>query len=303
MKIVVTNNQDMTVQQTKRLDSLGDVVYYNSLPASAEEFLKRVEGADIICSGTAGLKDAYTNLKNVYVTVAFVSTAFVDAKLMRRNGVLLSNAPGVNRHAVAEWIIAMMLLLSRNLLDAIGRTESYRKNGALPPVHPGLAGCNLTILGKGNVGTRVAEVASSLGMHVSFYSHEDDLHTAVTNADAVVDALSENPTSHKLLNDDFFAAMKPGSIFVTVSRSAVLDEDALLHHINNGHLAGAASDCGGILVGDTDDPLYNKLLHHPRILVTPHIAYSTEMSVRIGVDVMIDNVEAYINGSPQNLVN
>ena len=96
--------------------------------------------------------------------------------------------------------------------------------------------------------------------------------------------------------------MKQYSYFVTVTRSEIVDEDALIDALDNGHLAGAASDCGGILVGDTDDPLYQKMLNHPKVLVTPHIAYNSEKSRKTGADIMIDNVEAYIKGKPQNVV-
>jgi hypothetical protein len=77
-KIVVTNNHNFTTEQKKRLDSLGDVTYYDALSNNAEEYLEWVKGADIICSGTDGLRDAYPRLKDVYVTVGFVSVAFVD---------------------------------------------------------------------------------------------------------------------------------------------------------------------------------------------------------------------------------
>ena len=73
--------------------------------------------------------------------------------------------------------------------------------------------------------------------------------------------------------------------------------------LDEGHLAGAASDCGSIQVGDTKDPLYLKLLNHSKVLVTPHVAYNTEMTNKIGGDIMIDNVEAWVKGKPQNLVN
>ena len=140
VKIVVTNDQELTPQQKARLNSLGDVTYFDPLPKNGEEYLKRVDGADIICSGTAGLKDAYPKLKNVYVSVGFVSVAFVDLALLKKNNVTVSNAPGPNRHAVSEWIMFMVLLLMRNFSDALNRKETYRKNGALPPRTLGLAG-------------------------------------------------------------------------------------------------------------------------------------------------------------------
>ena len=301
-KIVVTNNQDFTSEQRQRLERLGDVTYYDSVPKDANEYLERIKGADVICSGTAGLKDAYTELSNVYVTVSFVSVAFVDLAVLKQHGVTLSNAPGANRHAVSEWIMAMTTLLMRNLYPAIHRHETYRQNGALPPITPGLAGKNMTILGHGNIGKRTGEVAKAYGMQVKFFKRGDDLAQAVEDADVVVDALSSNPTTHNLLDVDFFRSMKAGSCFVTVTRSEIVDQDAMLRAVDSGHLRGAASDCGGALVGDTEDPLYRKLLDHPNILVTPHISYNSEETQRVGNDIMIDNVEAWLKGKPQNVL-
>ncbi len=302
-KIVVTNNQHLTEKQKQRLDSLGDVTYYDTLPESGEQYLERVEGADIICSGTAGLQDAYPQLKDVYVTVAFVSVAFVDLEVLQSNNVAISNAPGANRHAVSEWIIAMTILLMRNMYPAIKRNETYRKDGSLPPITPGLAGNKMTILGQGNVGKRVGELAAVFGMHVTYFKRGDDLYSAVQDADVVVDTLSSNASTDKLLDDGFFQSMKQGSYFISVTRSEITDEDAMLKALDEGRLAGVATDCGGILVGDTDDPLYQKLVNHPKVLVTPHVSYNSEMSRRMGADIMIDNVEAWIKGKPRNVLN
>jgi glycerate dehydrogenase len=248
------------------------------------------------------LQDAYRQLKDVYITVAFVSVAFVDLGVLKKNNVTLSNAPGANRHAVSEWIMAMVILLMRDLTSTINRKETYRKGGNLPPITLGLAGNKITVLGQGNVGKRVGELAMVFGMEVSYFKRGDDLEKAVENADVVVDTLSSNPATHKLLDEQFFHSMKKGSYFVTVTRSEITDEDAMLRAIDEGHLAGAASDCGGILVGDTDDPLYQKLLNHPKVIVTPHISYNSEMSRKMGADIMVDNVEAWIKGKPQNVL-
>jgi len=301
-KIVVTNNQDFSEEQKQRLESLGEVTYYDTLPKDGAEYLDRVKGADVICSGTAGLQDAYQQLKDVYITVAFVSVAFVDVNVLKKNNVTISNAPGANRHAVSEWIMAMTTLLMRNLPDALNREETYRHDGSLPPITPGLAGNKITILGQGNVGKRVGELAEVYGMQVSYFKRGDDLNASVKNADVVVDTLSSNTTTHRLLGAGFFSSMKQGSYFVTVTRDEIVDEDAMLEALDNGRLSGVASDCGGILVGDTEDPLYQKLLAHPKVLVTPHISYNSEMSRKMGANIMIDNVEAWINGKPQNVV-
>lgn len=302
MKIVVTNKQGFTPEQEARLNSLGEVTYHDSFPKDGQEYLKRVEGADIICSGTAGLQDVYDQLKDVYVTVDFVSVAFVDPEVMRKNGVLISNAPGANRHAVSEWVFWMMLTMLRKLDMALNRTESYRKNGDLPKLEESLSDKKLVILGAGNVGKQVERLAEAFDMQVDYFSRDDDLFTSVKDADVIVDTLSSNQSTQKLLDQAFFLSLKKGSYFITVTRAEVVDEEAMLAALDSGILAGVATDCGGILVGDTDDPLYQKMLAHPKVYATPHIAYSATKSFKLGNDIMIDNVEAYINGKPRNLV-
>lgn len=302
MKIVVTNNQSFTDEQRNRLNALGDVTFHDYLPQTAEEYLERIKGADIVCSGTAGLQDAYPQVKDVYITVGFVSVAFVDLDVLRKNNVILSNAPGVNRHAVSEWVMYMVLGLMRSFPKFVNSKEEFRKDGNLPPLTMGLAGNKMTILGQGNIAKQVAKLAQSFDMEVSNFKRGDDLDERVKDADIVVNALSSNASTAKLLDKSFFEAMKKDSYFVDVTRAEIVDEDAMLEVLDSGHLAGIASDCGGILVGDIKDVLYQKLLSHDRVLVTPHVSYNTPMSMKLGADVMIDNVEAFINGKPQNVV-
>jgi phosphoglycerate dehydrogenase-like enzyme len=303
MKIVVTNNQNFTEKQIQRLNKLGDVTYYDALPKNGEEYLERVKGMDIICSGTAGLKDVFNKLKDVYVTVGFVSVAFVDLEIMKKNNVLISNAPGINKNAVSEWIMWMIGCVQRNFYKYLNTKEILRANGNLPPMLPGLADRNITILGYGNVAKQTAKLSEAYGMNITFFKKNDNLYQSVKNADIVVDALSSNPTTYKILNKEFFNSMKDGSSFISVTRSENLDEDALIEALNSNKLHHACLDCAGVLVGDTEDPYYQKLLAHHKIFVTPHIAYSSVKSSLMGNDVMIDNVEAWIKGNPQNILN
>jgi len=301
-RIVVTNDQAFTEEQKRRLSSLGDVTYYDSLP-SGEEYMQRIRGADVICSGAAGLKDVYAQLKDVYITVGFINVSFVDVGILKKNNVTISNAPGANRYAVSEWIIGMMLMMSRKLDVFLRHKESLRKDGKLPTLTPGLAQKAVTILGQGKIGSRVGEVATSLDMTVSYFKRGDSLHDSVRDAGFVVNTLSNNPDTKGLLDSDFFAAMKQDSYFIDVAPAEITDQDAMLRALDEGKLAAVASDCGGILVGDADDPLYQKLLSHPKVYVTPHISYATPLSMKIGNDIMIDNVETYLAGKPINVVN
>lgn len=303
MKIVVTQDQELSDVQKERLDSLGDVTYFDTFPSSPAEYLERVKDVDIICSGTSGLKDAFRELKNQYVTVSFVSVAFVDLNVLTKNNVRISNAPGVNRHAVSEWILFMSLLATRDFNHYVNQTDDLRRDGKLPSAGPGLARRNITILGNGNVGRQVARVFEAMDATVRIFKRDDDLCQSVRDADLVIDTLGSNSLTTKLLDSRFFSAMKVGSSFITVSRQEIVDENALFAALDNGHISQAFSDCGASLGADTSDPYYRTLIAHPKITATPHIAFNSQMSHVLGNDVMIDNVDAWIQGKPQNLLN
>ena len=101
-KIVVIRNFDFTPEQIKRLKKLGDVKFYNDSPATGKEWLNRAKDADIICSGSFGLKDNLNKLKNVFITYPFVVLDGIDIEQLKKNNITLANSPGCNKDAVSE---------------------------------------------------------------------------------------------------------------------------------------------------------------------------------------------------------
>ena len=99
-------------------------------------------------------------------------------------------------------------------------------------VGKGLTGKNITILGKGNIGSFVGDVCNALKMNVTFFKRGDDLFESVKNADYVVDALSSNPTTNKLLNKEFFLSLKQGSFFITVTGPEIYDVDVMIEALD-----------------------------------------------------------------------
>lgn len=160
----------------------------------------------------------------------------------------------------------------------------------------------MTILGAGHIGMRVGKLCEALDMDVRYFRRGDDLQQAVKDTDVAVNTLSLNPTTEGLLNKDFFSWLKQEAYFVSVTSSEILDVDALITALDANKLAGAAIDCGSIQVGDSYDLYYQRLAKHPKIIATPHIAYNTERTSRVSNDMMIDNVEAYLKGTPINVV-
>jgi len=297
-KIVCVQPLQLFPDQQKRLENLGEVTYYDERTQSPDEWLERTKAHDVVLTGVFGIVDKWSELKDVFVSLPFVGVGWADPLVLKANNVTISNSPGCNKHAVAEWVIGMLLMMTRQLDYYLNIKEMpFNK---MPPAAFGLPVKNITILGNGNIGNCVGEVASALGMNVTYFQRGDDLLRKIAGADVVVDALSSKPETQGLLNKDFFNALKGDVYFVTVSAGEVLDVDAMFEALDNGKLRLAAHD--SFMAGDTSNELYQSILRHPKVYATPHIGYNTDVTDRTGNDMMIDNVEAWINGDPINVV-
>ncbi len=299
-KIVVTHDLGLSPEDIKRLKTLGDITIFNSRPESGEDWLRRCEGADIICCGMSGLRDAYQELKDVFVSLPYVGTSFLDRDILKEKNITVSNSPGCNKDAVAEWIIGMIINILRELPRYIGNNDLPQ--GKAPEETMGLVDRKILIIGKGNVGIRVGEVCSALKMNIEFFERGDNLIEKAEDKDVFVNCLSSNETSKNLLDKDFFNSLKKGSCFVSVSSNEVYDTDAMFEALDKNVLAGAAIDDGLMSAGDINNKFYQKLLNHKKILATPHIAYNTDYTNKLGNKIMIDNIETYIKGAPINLI-
>jgi phosphoglycerate dehydrogenase-like enzyme len=248
----------------------------------------------------SGLRDSYQELKDVFISLPYVGTSFLDRAILKKNNIIVSNSPGCNKDAVAEWITGMIVNLLRNLPFYIGNNDL--PEGKAPEETMGLVDRKILIIGKGNIGIRVSEICTALKMNVEFFERGDNLLEKAKDKDVLVNCLSSNETSKNLLNKDFFGSLKKGSYFVSVSSNEVYDADAMFNSLDKNTLAGAAIDDGLMSAGDINNKFYQKLLNHKKILATPHIAYNSDVTNKVGNSMMIYNIEAYIKGVPINLV-
>ncbi len=299
VKIVVTQNLGLSPDQFQRLKNLGTAVIYDDLAKSPEDWLERCRSATVICTGKYGLREKIYDLKNVFIAVPFVGVGWIDKNKTKKRNITVANAPGCNKDAVSEWIVYMTLNLFRRF--PIFLNAEKRQWGDLPDPTYGLTGKTAVILGKGNIGSRVGIILEAFGMNVRFFTRGENLTQAVRDADVVVDCLSLNPSTRGLLDRTFFQGMKRGAFFITPTGKEIWDLDAMFAALDQGILGGAATDAGSVQVGDVDDDFYQRLLAHPKVLVTPHIAYSTDITSRVGGDMMIGNVESWLQGKPTNI--
>lgn len=114
-KIVVTQELDLFPDQLERLHTLGEVKIYHDLAPSYDAWLDRVKDFDVICTGKFGLKQKIYELKDVFISLPFVGTGWIDTQRTTTNNVTISRSPGCNKDAVSEWIIMTLLVLLRRL--------------------------------------------------------------------------------------------------------------------------------------------------------------------------------------------
>ena len=99
-----------------------------------------------------------------------------------------------------------------------------------------------------------------------------------------------------------FLSLKKGAYYITFVRPYTYDLDGIIKSIDKGILAGAAIDCDPEKFGDTTNEFYQKALSNSKILVTPHVAFSTKQAIVNGAEIAVQNIEAYLKGKPQNIL-
>src|SRR3989338_3707720 len=204
VNIIVTEPLNLTEEQTERLNGLGKVTSYQEAPSSREDWLARCEGGEIVFSGKTGLSQKlgdqpgtegiYDSKPGTLIVHPRVNVAWVNSARLEGKSVGLMYAPGCNRNAVGEWVLGQTI----NLLRGLNRYNNTR--GVLPLEKPqiarGMMGTQAAILGKGNVGTRVAELYGALCMSFFYFQRTEDssgtsdLSRAVMNAQIIVNCLS-----------------------------------------------------------------------------------------------------------------
>src|SRR5215203_2280419 len=220
----------------------------------------------------------------------------VDLKAATEKGVAVFNAPYSNTRSVAELIIGLSVMLIRKIADknAAAHRGEWMKDatGSFE-----LRGKTLGIIGYGNIGSQVSNMAEAMGMHVIYFDvatklpHGNakqirDLKELLKVSNIVTLHVPSDATTKDLINADTIKSMKKGAILINHSRGDVVDLDALRKAIKSGKLAGAAVD------GFPEEPEKNgdafacALQNLPNVILTPHIGGSTEEAqANSGLDV------------------
>ena len=316
MQIVIldgytANPGDLSWQE---LSELGSVTVYDR--TSPDETIARAADADIVLTNKVvfGRRELEQLPRLKYIGVLATGYNVVDIACAHERGIIVTNVPSYSTESVAQMVFA-------HLLAVTNRTEYYADQNrtgrwtANPDFcywdfpHMELAGKTFGIVGLGNIGRRVGEIALAFGMCVKALTSKsaDQLPTGIVKAEfdellATSDVLSLHcpltPTTHHLINADALARMKPSAILINTGRGPLVDDEAVAAALQQRCLQAFCAD-----VLTTEPPRAGSpLLNEPRAFITPHIAWATtEARIRL-LRIAIDNVRAFIAGQPKNVV-
>jgi phosphoglycerate dehydrogenase-like enzyme len=296
MEIVVTGSMPFSAEQMRRLQAAGRVTMAGGA-GSVDEWLKQVEGAEVVCSDGTFVAGNLERLHDVFVTFPFVEIGSFDTDALARRNVTVANARGSNRDSVVEWAVFMALSLLRRFPDYVNAERRLRFER-----RESMSGKDICVIGAGDIGSHLGKVLETLRAHVRYVTRDDDLMTAVKGCQLIVNSLSSTPSSAQLLDRAFFRAVEPGSYFITYVRPHTFDVRALLEALDDGILAGAAIDCDPQTPFDTANAYYRTLAAHEKVLATPHVAFATTQAEKQALDTVVGNIEAYASGRPRNVL-
>jgi D-3-phosphoglycerate dehydrogenase len=272
-----------------RLEAEGHLVESARTALDEDELIERLDGVHLLgirskTQVTARVLAAAPQL--VAIGAFCIGTDQIDLPAAARTGVAVFNAPFSNTRSVVELALAEIIALTRRLTEKNTAMHAGVWDKAADGSHE-VRGRRLGIVGYGNIGTQLSVLAENLGMRVSFYDTADKL--ALGNAERcdTLDELLEisdvvtlhvdgRPGNSGFFGDEQFAKMRPGSLFLNLSRGFVIDHAALRRHLVNGRLAGAAVDVFPAEPKGRGDEFRSELRDLPNVILTPHIGGSTE---------------------------
>jgi phosphoglycerate dehydrogenase-like enzyme len=238
---------------------------------------------------------------------------FVSPALAERD-LLLTNAAGAYAPAMAEFALAAMVMLARDLPGLLDAQRERRWIERTDPRGSNLGGQQLGIVGYGAIGRNLATICKAVGMRVwatrrtpLFASAEpldrllpaEDLAALLAASDFVVIAASENTTTRGMLGEEELSAMKTGAFLVNVARGGLIDQTALAAALRSGKLGGAVLD----VTSPEPLPPESELWDAPNLCITPHISGDTQQGWQQGVDFFCANLRQYVAGHPERMGN
>lgn len=267
----------------------GYTIEYIDHALSEVELIQKIPDINIlgIRSKTIVTKNVLQHAKKLMVIGAFcVGTNQIDIEATTNQGITIFNAPFSNTRSVAELAIGQIIALNRGLVDKACKMKNGKWDKTLDNGYREIRGQKLGIIGYGNIGSQLSILAEALGMEVYYFDLQDKLalgnarHTKTLSelleiCDIVSLHVDGGKNNQHIIGKKEIDQMKPGAIFLNLTRGHVVDNDALYNAIKSKQLRGAALD---VFENEPEAPkadFHCKLADLPNVILTPHIGANT----------------------------
>lgn len=299
----------------KSLKDLGEVEVYDRTPEA--DVIRRIGDSDIVLTNKTPLtEETFKSCPKIrYVGCLATGYNVIDVKAAASRGIVVTNIPAYGTEAVAQFTMALLL----EIASKVGLHSEAVKKGQWSecpdfcfwnaPLME-LSGKTMGIIGFGAIGQSVAKKAQAFGMEVLAYRrnpdksmesehcHMADLEKIYTESDVITLHCPLTPDNERMINKETLSKMKDGVILINTGRGKLIEEQDLKEALDQGKVAGAGVDVVSTEPVRPDNPL----LSAKNLWMTPHIAWAPKETRQRLMDMMIENIKAYLSGNPVNEV-
>ena len=307
-----SNPGDLTWEPLKEM---GEVTVYDRTQPS--EVVERAHDAEIIVTNKVTLTrqtlEQLPNLRLICVLATGYNT--IDTLAARDLGITVCNVPAYSTDSVAQMVFALILNMTNRVAHYARQTREGRWSAAPDfcywdlPVSE-LAGKTLGIVGLGHIGAKVASIAREFGMDIFAFTSKNSIDlpdyiqkTTLEGLFGVSDILTLHcpltPDTHELINAHTLTRMKHGALLVNTGRGPLVNEADVAEALASGQLGGYGADVMCSEPPTADNPLFAQ----PNAFITPHIAWASVEARQRLLNATFDNIRAFQDGHPKNVVN
>lgn len=300
------------------LKELGDCTFYDRTPVNDDnEILKRIGDAEIVLTNKTPLDEhvisTAPNLK--YIGVTATGYNVIDTEAGTKANIPVTNIPTYGTDAVAQFTFALLLEITshvglHNQLVHDGRWSSNPDFTFWAKPLMELQGKTLGLIGFGSIAKKVAEIGHAFSMNIIFYNHRPktdlpnyvkqvSLEELYQQSDIISLHVPQTPETTEMINQEAISQMKDGVILINTARGGLISEKDVADALNDGKIAAAGVD----VVQKEPIPADSPLLSAKNCYITPHIAWAPRETRNRLLGIVVDNLQAFLNGEKLNVVN
>ena len=317
MKISILERDSLGIDvDMSDIEALGDVAVYPS--TTVENAVAHIGDADILIANKLPLNE--TTLKEAknlkFVAQTATGTNNVDFAYTNAHGIKVANVPSYSTDSVAQHTFSLLLYLVEKMrfFDDYVKNGTYSKSSCfscLDMIYPEIAGKTWGIIGMGAIGQKVAQIATVFGCKVITYSasgktydmpyKQVDFDTLLAESDILSVHAPLNEYTKDLMDYEAFSKMKESAYFINVGRGPIVVEEDLARALEEGQIRAAGLDVMRVEPLPLESPLL-KIQDSTKLVITPHTAWATSEARQRCVDVVTENIKAFLRGEEQNIV-